>query len=40
MPQDKVRSEIENNMGTQFDPDIVKCMLAIIDEDVDYELHE
>lgn len=40
MPQDKVRSEIENNMGTQFDPDVAKCMLAIIDEDVDYELHE
>lgn len=40
MPQDKVRSEIENNSGTQFDPDVAKCMLSIIDEDVNYELHE
>lgn len=40
MPQDKVRFEIENNIGTQFDPDIAKCMLAIIDDDVDYVLHE
>ena len=40
MPQDVVRSEIEKNIGTQFDPDVAKCMLAIIDEDVNYELHE
>lgn len=40
MPQDKVRFEIENNIGSQFDPDVAKCMLSIIDEDVDYELHE
>ncbi len=40
MPQDKVRSEIENNAGTQFDPDVAKCMLAIIDQDTDYTLHE
>lgn len=40
MPQNKVRSEIENNMGTQFDSNVAKCMLAIIDEDVNYELHE
>ena len=40
MPQDKVRSEIENNAGTQFDPAVAKCMLEIIDQDVDYTLHE
>ena len=40
MPQDKVRSEIENNSGTQFDPDVAKCMLSVIDQDVNYELHE
>ncbi len=40
MEQDKVRSEIENNAGTQFDPDIAKCMLEIIDQDTDYVLHE
>ena len=40
MPQKIVRSEIEKNIGTQFDPDVAKCMLSIIDEDMDYELHE
>lgn len=40
MPQDAVRSEIEKNSGTQFDPNVVKCMLEIIDEDKNYELHE
>ena len=40
LPQETVRSEIEKNMGTQFDPDIAKCMLSVIDEDVNYELHE
>ena len=40
LPQAKVRSEIENNIGTQFDPNVAKCMLAIIDEDVDFKLHE
>ncbi len=40
MPQEAVRSEIEKNMGTQFDPEIAKCMLSVIDEDVNYELHE
>lgn len=40
MQQDEVRSEIEKNKSTQFDPDVADCMLAIIDEDVNYELHE
>ena len=40
MPQDAVRSEIEKNIGTQFDPDAARCMLSIIDEDINYELHE
>ena len=40
MPQDKVRSEIENNMGTQFDPEIARKMLEIIDADTSYTLHE
>ena len=40
MPQDAVRTEIEKNIGTQFDPDVAKCMLLIIDEDINYELHE
>ena len=40
MPQDKVRSEIEKNAGSQFDPDVARCMLSIIDEDTAYTLHE
>ena len=36
LPQDKVRSEIEENAGTQFDPDVAKCMLEIIDQDKDH----
>ncbi|MCR4598008.1 MAG: HD-GYP domain-containing protein [Acetatifactor sp.] len=40
LPQDVVRNEIEKNMGTQFDPDIAKCMIAIMDEDKNYEMHE
>ena len=40
MPQDAVRSEIEKNIGTQFDPDAARCMLSIIDEDINYVLHE
>ena len=40
MTQDAVRSEIENNIGTQFDPDAARCMLSIIDEDINYVLHE
>ncbi len=40
LSQETVRSEIENNIGTQFDPEVAKCMLAIIDDDVEYKLHE
>ena len=40
LSQEKVRSEIMNNIGTQFDPDVARCMLAIIDDDKEYELHE
>ena len=40
LPQDVVRSEIEKNSGTQFDPNVAKCMLEIIDADVNYEYHE
>ncbi len=40
MPQDKVRSEIEKNMGTQFDPKVAECMMQIMDEDKEYKLHE
>lgn len=40
MSQDKVREQIVNGLGTQFDFEIGQKMLEIIDEDVNYELHE
>lgn len=40
LPQDVVRKEIETNAGTQFDKDVAKAMLEIIDEDSDYRLRE
>lgn len=39
MPQDKVRSEIEKNSGTQFAPEIASLMLQMIDEDTEYAMH-
>ncbi len=39
-PQETVRSEIERCAGTQFDPEIAKVMLAMIDEDKDYLMNE
>ncbi len=38
--QEKVRSELEKNSGTQFDPKAAACMIEIIDEDKEYTLHE
>lgn len=40
MPQEKVRAEIEQHLGTQFDPKIAQKMLEIIDADTAYTLHE
>ncbi|MBR4760968.1 MAG: HD-GYP domain-containing protein [Lachnospiraceae bacterium] len=40
MSQDKVRSEIEKNAGTQFDPKVAQVMLTLIDEDKEYTMHE
>ena len=40
MTQDRVRSEIEEGMGTQFDPRFAKVMLQIIDEDKDFSIRE
>ena len=40
LPQDKVRTEILNGKGTQFDPKIADIMLQIIDEDNSYELRQ
>ena len=40
MSQDKVRSEIENGKGKQFDPIIANVMLEMIDEDTEYNMIE
>jgi hypothetical protein len=40
MPQDRVRSEIEKGMNTQFDPRFARIMLQMIDEDTDYSMRE
>lgn len=40
LPQDVVRGEIVKGRGSQFDPDVADVMLQIIDEDVEYVLHE
>ena len=40
LPQDIVREEIRKNAGIQFDPEIAKLMVDIIDEDKEYKLHE
>ena len=38
LSQEKIRSELENGKGTQFDPDFAEIMLSILDEDKDYRL--
>ena len=40
LPQEKVRSEIENGIGSQFDPLYAKIMLEMIDDDKDYKMKE
>lgn len=40
LPQEVVREELEKNMGTQFDPEVAKCMIELIDDDTEYVLHE
>ncbi len=40
MPQERVREEIENGKGTQFDPQIADIMLEMIDEDVLYQMKQ
>lgn len=40
MPQHKVREQIEQGMGTQFDPKIAQIMLDMIDEDIEYEMKQ
>ena len=40
LSQDEVRTEFKRNAGTQFDPDIAKIMLEMIDDDIDYSMNE
>ncbi|MGN0427328.1 MAG: HD-GYP domain-containing protein [Agathobacter sp.] len=40
LPQEVVRKEIEKGRDSQFDPKIADVMLLLMDEDVDYEMHE
>ena len=40
LPQEIVRNEIENGLGTQFDPRFGKIMLGLIDEDKEYNMRE
>ena len=39
-PQEVVRAEIVQCSGTQFDPDIAKVFLGMIDDDKEYVMHE
>ena len=40
LPQQVARKQIEAGKGKQFDPKMADCMLAMIDEDTAYQLHE
>ena len=40
LPQAKVRAEIEEGMGRQFDPRFAGIMLEMIDEDKDYTMRD
>ncbi|MCM1213601.1 MAG: response regulator [Lachnospiraceae bacterium] len=40
MPQEAVRAEIEKGRGSQFDPYYADIMLAMIDGDTEYRMHE
>lgn len=40
LSQDMVRREIENGVGSQFDPEYARVMLVLIDKDIDYRMRE
>ncbi len=40
LPQAQVRAEMEKGKGTQFDPEFADIMLAMIDDDGDYQMRE
>ncbi len=40
MSQEKIRSEIVNGKGTQFDPEFADIMLQMMDADIDFDMRE
>lgn len=40
MPQNIVREQIVNGMGTQFEPEVAEIMIGMIDEDVNYTMKQ
>ncbi len=40
LSQEKVREQIENGKESQFDPVFADIMIAMIDEDKDYKMHD
>ncbi len=40
MPQEKVREQLVNGMGTQFDPQCAKIMVHAIDMDKEYAMKD
>ena len=40
IPQHIVREELVKGSGTQFDPQFARCMIRMIDHDVDYRMQE
>ena len=40
LPQATVRAEIERCIGTQFDEEPARAMIALIDQDKEYKMHE
>ena len=40
LPQEKIKEELRNGKGTQFDPNFADIMLAMMEEDPDYKMRE
>jgi len=40
MPQEKVREQIAQGSGTQFDAEIASIMLSLIDKDTEYTMKQ
>lgn len=40
LPQEVVREQVEKGKGSQFDPEIADIMLQLMDEDMEYQMHE